>query len=217
MTGILITTGVSILLSLGSRQSLKICLHSCTYISVFISMPISVRERVCVCVCVCVLRKGSQNELRMNQQNQYEFVSSQQPSLTFLIIIIIIIFKIYLFIFGCVRCPLLRVGSLQLRRAGATPCCCAQASHCGGLSHRGAWALGARASAVVACGLQQLQHMGPAAVARRLQSAGSVVVARGLQSTGSAIVVHRPSCSTAHGILLDQGSNPCPLYQQVDS
>ena len=36
---------------------------------------------------------------------------------------------------------------------GATPCCGAQASHCGDLSHCRARALGMRASVVVACGL----------------------------------------------------------------
>ena len=43
-----------------------------------------------------------------------------------------------------------------------------------------------------------------------------------LQSTGSrraglAIVAHGPSCSTACGILPDQGSNLCPLHWQADS
>ena len=42
---------------------------------------------------------------------------------------------------------------LQLRRAGATPHCCAQASHCGGFSCCGARALGTRASVVVVCRL----------------------------------------------------------------
>ena len=64
------------------------------------------------------------------------------------------------------------------------------ASHCGGFSCCGAQALGARASVVVACGLQ---------------SAGSVVVAHGL------------SGSTACGIFWDQGSNPCPLHWQAYS
>ena len=54
-------------------------------------------------------------------------------------------------------------------------------------------------------GLQQLLH------------AGSVVVAHGLLSAGSVVVVHGPSCSAACGIFPDQGSNPCPLNQQVDS
>ena len=34
---------------------------------------------------------------------------------------------------------------------------------------------------------------------------------------GSVAVAHGPSCSTAHGILPDQGSNPCPLHRQADS
>ena len=34
--------------------------------------------------------------------------------------------------------------------------------------------------------------------------------------TGSVIFAHRPSCSAACGILLDHGSNPCPLHWQVD-
>ena len=43
-----------------------------------------------------------------------------------------------------------------------------------------------------------------------------------LRSTGSrcadsAIVAHGPSCSTACGILPDQGSNPYPLHWQADS
>ena len=45
----------------------------------------------------------------------------------------------------------------------------------------------------------------------------SVVVAHGLQSTGSVVVAHRLSCSTACGIFLDQGSNPCLLHGQMDS
>ena len=52
----------------------------------------------------------------------------------------------------------------------------------------------------------------------RLQDAwASAVVAHELQSTGSAAVVHGPSCSAACGILLVQGSNPCPLHWQVNS
>ena len=62
--------------------------------------------------------------------------------------------------------------------SGAALCSGERASHCGGFSCCRAWALGLRAS---------------------------VVVARGL------------SCSTACGIFLDQGSNPCPLHWQVDS
>ena len=44
---------------------------------------------------------------------------------------------------------LLHTGFLSLRRAGATLCCGARASHCGGFSCCGARALGTRASVVV--------------------------------------------------------------------
>ena len=54
-------------------------------------------------------------------------------------------------------------------------------------------------------GLQLWQHM------------GSVIVAPGLWSTGSIVVAHWLSCSTACGIVPDQGSNPCLLHWQVDS
>ena len=39
----------------------------------------------------------------------------------------------------------------------------------------------------------------------------------GSRCAGSVIVAHGPSCSAACGILLDQGSNPCPLHWQADS
>ena len=71
---------------------------------------------------------------------------------SFLFLFVIILFLkinlfIYLhFIFGC-------IGSL-LQRTGATLCCSARASHCGGFSCCRARALGARASVVAARGLQ---------------------------------------------------------------
>ena len=39
----------------------------------------------------------------------------------------------------------------------------------------------------------------------------------GPRHAGSAVVAHGPSCSTACGILPDQGLNPCPLHWQADS
>ena len=39
----------------------------------------------------------------------------------------------------------------------------------------------------------------------------------GSRRAGSVVVAHGPSCSTARGILPDQGSNPCPLHWQADS
>ena len=44
----------------------------------------------------------------------------------------------------------------------------------------------------------------------------SAVVAHRLQSMGLLAVVPGLSCSTACGICLDQGLNPCPLHWQVD-
>ena len=58
--------------------------------------------------------------------------------------------KFIYFIFGCVGSLPLRTGFLQLWRAGATLRCSDQASHCSGFSCCGAWALGSRASVVVA-------------------------------------------------------------------
>ena len=78
--------------------------------------------------------------------------------------------------FGCVGSSLLYTGFLQLRRAGATLCCGAQASHCGGFSC-------CRAP-------DQLQTLG----LQQLRCVGSVVVAHGLQSTGSVVVAHGLSC-----------------------
>ena len=98
--------------------------------------------------------------------------------------------KFYLFIFGCVGSSLLRVGFLQLRRAGAPLHCGAQGSPCGGFFCSGAQAPGSWAS---------------------------VVVAHGLQSAGSAVVAHRLRCSAACGIFPDQGLNPCPLHWQAHS
>ena len=39
----------------------------------------------------------------------------------------------------------------------------------------------------------------------------------GSRRAGSVIVAHGPSCSTACGILPNQGPNPCPLHWQADS
>ena len=38
----------------------------------------------------------------------------------------------------------------------------------------------------------------------------------GSRRAGSVVAAHGPSCSTACGILPDQGSNPCPLHWQAD-
>ena len=80
----------------------------------------------------------------------------------------------YLFIFGCFGSSLLCAGFLQLRRAGATLCCSVRASQCGGFSCCGARALGARASVVVACRLQQSWLAGSRAQAQQLWCRGLV-------------------------------------------
>ena len=69
---------------------------------------------------------------------------------------------------------MLHAGFLYLRRVGASLRCGARASHCGGFSCCEAWALGTRASVVVArglssCGSRALQH--------RLSSCGTGLVA----------------------------------------
>ena len=81
-----------------------------------------------------------------------------------------LIYLFNLFILGCTWSSPLCAGSLQLRRAGATLRCGARASHCGGLSCCGAWALGAWAPAVVALGLS---ICGSWALERRLSSCGA--------------------------------------------
>ena len=76
-----------------------------------------------------------------------------------------------IFIFGCVGSSLLRVGFSLVAESGATLRCGAQASHCGGFSC-GAWALGTRASVVVAHGLSSC---GTRALGHRFSSCGAQV------------------------------------------
>ena len=80
-----------------------------------------------------------------NQKNFFILEKNLLPKVFFKFI-----YLFYLLIFGRVGSSLLRAGFLQLWRAGSTVCCCAPASHCGGFSCCGAWALGTRASVVVA-------------------------------------------------------------------
>ena len=76
----------------------------------------------------------------------------------------------FIFFLGCIGFSSLCAGFLQLQRAGATLCCSARASHCGGFSCCGARALGVWASVVVAHGLSSC---GLRAVECRLSSCGS--------------------------------------------
>ena len=96
------------------------------------------------------------------------------------------IHSIFIFIFSCIRSSLLCTGFLQLWQAGATLCCGARASHCGGFSCCGAQALGTQTSL---------------AVARRLSSCGS----------WAQFLCGLEKCGT----FPDQGLNPCPLYWQA--
>ena len=55
------------------------------------------------------------------------------------------------------------------------------------------------------------------AVRGPLTIAGPPAAEHRLQTRGLSNCAHGPSCSTARGILPDQGSNPCPLHRQADS
>ena len=79
-------------------------------------------------------------------------------------------FFFFLNFFGCVGSLLLRAGFLQLWRAGATLCCSARASYCGGFSCCEAQALGTRASVVVAHGLSSCSSR---ALEHRVSSCGA--------------------------------------------
>ena len=155
----------------------------------------------CKCCVICRL----QPSLQLYDYHYYYSSSPSSSFPSFLKFFKLFFYKfIYLVSFGCVGSLLLRVGFLQLWRAGAT-LRCAWASHCSGFSCCGAQAPGVQASVVVALQAQQLQ------------CAGSVVVACGFQSAVSVVVAHGLSCSAAFGIFPDQSSNLCPLPQQADS
>ena len=50
-----------------------------------------------------------------------------------------------------------------------------------------------------------------------LIAVASLVAEHGLWSAGSVVMAHRHFYSTACGIFLDQGSNPCLPYWEADS
>ena len=70
------------------------------------------------------------------------------------------------------------------------------------------------ARALSSCG-----ERGPLFTAVRgpLTIAASLVAEHRPRRAGSVIVAHGPSCSTACGILPDQGLNPCTLHWQAES
>ena len=78
---------------------------------------------------------------------------------------------LFCFVLGCVgAASLLCTGFLQLRREGATLCCCAWASRCSDFSCCGAQAPGSRASVVAA---RRLSSCGSQALECRLSSCGA--------------------------------------------
>ena len=111
-----------------------------------------------------------------------------------------------------VGCPCKNLGELL------GLCCCARAlpSCCRW------WGTGWRATLHHVLGLlievaSLLEHRLQARGLQSLQHTGSGLLARGPQSApASGVVAHGLSCSTACGIFLDQGSNPCLLHWQAD-
>ena len=91
------------------------------------------------------------------------------------------------FIFSCAGSSLLQGLFSSCGKWDLLSSCSAQASHCGGSSRGGAWALG---------------------------HTGSVAVACGLWGTSSTVAAHRLGCSMACRIFPDQGSNSCLLHWQ---
>ena len=77
---------------------------------------------------------------------------------------------IYVCMYVCLRWVFVAVRGLPLVAVGATLCCSAWASHCGGFSCCRARALGTQASVVVARGLSSC---GSRALERRLSSCGA--------------------------------------------
>ena len=97
----------------------------------------------------------------------------------------------YLFIFSCAESCCFAGFFSRCGEQGLLSSCDARVSHCGGFSCCGAWALGRAGFS-----------------SRRTCE---------LWGAGSEVVGHRLSSSAACGVVLNQGSNPCLLYWQVDS
>ena len=123
----------------------------------------------------------------LTQTNKYtykwviDFTStSASPCILLLYYSALFLIRIFFFFFGYVGSSLLHVGCLQLWRPGANlHCgvraflhCGVRASHCGGFSCCRARALGARASVVVVCGLQQFRCTGSRTQAQQLWRMG---------------------------------------------
>ena len=106
-------------------------------------------------------------------------------------------FFIYLSIFDCAGSSLLSGIFFSCSEWGQLSSCGAWASHWGGPHIAEHDLRGIQALAVSACGLSSCSSR---ALEHRVNSCGAGF-----------------SCFVAHGILLDQRSNPCLLHQQADS
>ena len=106
---------------------------------------------------------------------------------------------------------LLHAGLLQLRQAGTTSRCVAQASHCCGFSCCGAWAPGLWASAVAT-------HWLSSCGTRALGCVASVVVAHGLSSCDLWALVRRlSSCGSWAQFLCGMWGPPRPGIEPMSS
>ena len=102
----------------------------------------------------------------------------------------VFLFKNCLFTYvWCIGSSLLSMNFLSCGKQGPLSSCGLWASRCGGLSCHRAQAPGH--AGFRSCGSQALEHR-------------------------PIVVVYRLGCWVAHGILLDQGSNLCLLYWQMD-
>ena len=102
----------------------------------------------------------------------------------------------FIYLFLAVLSLRCRAGFSPAEVSGASPPGCMWASH--------------RGVSLVA------EHR-PAGTWASVGAAWGSGLAPGLQSSGWGVAVHGPSCSLAYGIFLDQGSNLCLLYWQLDS
>ena len=87
--------------------------------------------------------------------------------------------------------------------------------HCAGSSLLPGLSLVVESRQLTSCGQVQASHCGGCSCCGPQRT--SVAVVHGCQNSSSGAVPHRLSCSAAHGIVLDQGSNECPLRCKADS
>ena len=125
------------------------------------------------------------------------FRCSQSRSLFFFLRFILFIY-LFIYFIGCVGSSIAVCWLSLVAASGGY-----SSLRCEGFSSQWLlllWSTGSRHTSFSSCGTR-----------------ASVVVVHGLKSAGSVVVAHGLSYSAACGILLDQGSTPCPLHWQVDS